>query len=267
MVALALALAAPLPLAGCQKAPEAAQQEAPGAVAAGGPSSASAMGAGSSGLRVALSFDEQWQHAEAMVAATYQEAGRPFLVEPVGGGEPTFFTDYYFKVDEAFSGELPESVRRSGVLTVRQKGGSRLINGNAVTLQPGTRYLLSLYSIPDGSECNTEGDHFYLLAGGAWPEVEPGAFDEGSYRVTLDELRACDKATAGSLRPSGNDKESYLAEVEERYRAGEYSQGYYEALRAQAEAEQQRYARIMTPEEQRAYEEELDAAGIGMAIA
>lgn len=265
-VALGLGIVVALALAGCQP-----PVGGPGAAGGDEGSSARPFDSWASGSDAPVSvagrsFDDHWRRASLMVVGIYEGAGDPFLVEPVGGGDPLFFTDSFFRVREVLSGTLPASAQGSHRLTVRQEGGPRHLNGNAASFKAGEAYLLSLRFIADGSSHNTEGDHAYLVGGkgGAWPEVAPGVFGRDGERITIQQARAYDKAIAGSLSEAG-DQEAYLAEVERRWREGSCSEEAYLEVKTQVEAERRGYARVMTAEEQRAYEESWEAQGLGMA--
>lgn len=266
VAALGLSMVVALALAGCQP-------PVGGPGAAGGdegssarPSGPWAAGSDAPTPATGRSFDDHWRQASLMVVGVYEGAGDPFLVEPAGGGDPLFFTDSFFRVREVLSGALPASAQGSRRLAVRQEGGPRHLNGNAAGFKAGEAYLLSLRFIADGSSYNTEGDHAYLVGGkgGAWPEVAPGVFGKDGECIAIQQARAYDKVTAGSLSEDGG-QEGYLAEVERRLREGACSEEAYLEAKARVEAERQGYARIMTAEEQRAYEESWEAQGLWMA--
>ncbi len=256
--ALALGLAAMLPLAGCQGTPRGSAPEAPAAqgqpVAGDGSGDGSAIGSGSTACFIALTPDEAWRSADVICSATYVGRGDSFLVEGANTTlSPILYADYRFEVGEVFSGELPRSAQEGGVLTVREEVGGGQPNIDALAPSTGQRGLLVL-----ADECrrvgfSTEGDHLYFMTSwNWWPETQKGMFDaESRGSVTVEELRAMDPALAGSESRTAQDA-AYLAEIEERYRNGEYSKSYYEQLRAQAGARP--YGHVMTPEERRSYE-------------
>lgn len=272
--ALALGLAALLPLAGCQGAPQGNAPEAPagqgqsatevGGVAGGPTAGGNAVGVGSSACFAALTPESAWAQADVICSATYIDRSEPFLVEGAGTPlSPLYYADYRFEVDEVFSGELPRSARESGVVTVREEVGGVASNADRRDASIERRGLLVLAGECRRDGFSTEGDHLYFVTQwNWWPEVEPGTFRSGAAgSVTVEELRAMDPALAGSQNRATQDA-AYLAEIEERYRNGEYSKSYYEQLRAQAGAK--RYGHVMTPEERRAYEEHGPESGVGM---
>lgn len=272
--ALALGLAAMLPLAGCQGTPRGSAPEAPAAqgqpvaggsdVAGGSTAGGDVLSAGSSACYAALTAEDAWARADVICSATYIDRSEPFLVKGAGTPvSPLYYADYRFEVDEVFSGELPRSAQENGVLTVREEVGGVASNADRLDASIEPRGLLVLADECRRGGFSTEGDHLYFMTSwNWWPEVQEGAFrTEYLDSVTVEELRAMDPALAGSESRTAQDA-AYLAEIEERYRNGEYSKSYYEQLRAQAGARP--YGHVMTPEERRSYEKHGPESGVGM---
>ncbi len=217
--------------------------------------------------------------SDLVASATFLGTSEPFLVDPVGSGDPQFFTDYYFRVTEAYAGEVspctgppdPPAAYADdpSVIAVRVLGGQgslvATVNHNAPSFEAGGEYLLFLYTISNGANHNTEGSHYYLNTTGSevWRLDETGEFvNEVTGEVLADALGVDDLAAALSALPlaSDSDASDYLDDLERQYRDGSISKEVYDASVAQAELEDGSFARIMTPEEQSQWEREMAAS-------
>lgn len=214
-------------------------------------------------------LEDYWANSDLVCVGTYVDASEPLLIEPVDGSDPLYFTDLHFSVSDVLSGSVPEScVEDDGTttLTVRQQGGVgervALVNDDALVPSVGDSYLLFLYEIDDGSDYNTEGDHFYLIGGGefgAWKETGEGTFSkfDGSETVTseeLDELASAPQVTRTSTQQDGD---SYLQEIEVMYLNGEIPKEYYDEVMGRETKEAAEFARVLGADEVEAYEERI----------
>lgn len=231
--------------------------------------STSTVGSGTAACYADVSFEEFCVESDLIATGSYVGKSDSFMIEPVNGATPMFFTDYYFEVDQVCKGNLPESVKSasSQVITVRQRGGkgqlTETTNGNAVQPVQGQEYLLFLYRIENGADYNTEGDHFYLVSGslGAWQLNIDDCYDKESGEtcsVAKSELaaRVSEAVAAGAAAGSSDagSKAAYLADIEKRYRNGEIPEEYYDEVMQNAQKEDSQFARIMTDEEVAEYE-------------
>lgn len=221
-----------------------------------------------------MSFSELLEKAELIVQGVVESKSEAFLIEPVDGTSPQFFTDVFFSVEAVYAGTPhydSESDAQSARLTVRTEGGAgnlvKMTNDATPDFQNGQRYLLFLYQVDDGSDYNTEGNHYYVIGYyiGAWLESETA----GEFKRTVppfDSIDRIDKETllqkiADAPFPVGVEKEdlgitAVLPEIEEDFQKGSISQEAYESYVQLAEKESSTFARIMTDEEQQAYEQE-----------
>lgn len=221
-----------------------------------------------------MSFSELLEKAELIVQGVVESKSDSFLIEPIDGAPPQFFTDVFFNVEAVYAGTPhydSESDAQNARLTVRTEGGVgdlvKMTNDATPDFQNGQRYLLFLYQVDDGSDYNTEGNHYYVVGYyiGAWLESETA----GEFKRTVppfDSIDRIDKETllqkiADAPFPVGIEKEdlgikAVLPEIEEDYQKGSISQEAYESYVQQAEKESSTFARIMTAEEQQAYEQE-----------
>lgn len=276
LAAAALAAAAFLAcLTGCEASGESDGPDDPTALkpAEEAEPSAALVSSGVSACYADTSFEEFCAGSDLIVSGTYVGKSDSFMIEPVNGATPMFFTDYYFEVGEVCKGILPDSVARSSPqrITVRQRGGAgsftETVDSNALQPTEGQEYLLFLYRIENGADYNTEGDHFYLMSGslGAWPLNEAGCYAKDGGEERLIEKSAVmaqvSEALAASAAANGADASgeedshaAYLADVEERYRNGEIPEEYYNEVMQNEQKENSQYARIMTDEEVAEYE-------------
>lgn len=215
-----------------------------------------------SGALASVDYQQMLQNSDYVVIAEYVGKSEPFMIRPVGGSDPTYFTDYYFA-----SKEGEDATEK--MITVRQKGGYgtyfACVNDDAAKPVSDNKYLLFLYKIDDGAEWNTEGDHYYLVGDytGMWSLDENRNF----INPMQDELIPYDVAKANcgikekpvvyvDGKPM-NYRSQYLAELRESYESGEMP---YEAYKAAIDREEEissTFSQIMTKEEALAYELEI----------
>lgn len=213
--------------------------------------------------------------AELVVDGVVEGKSDAFLVEPVDGSLPKFFTDVHFKVDTVYAGTphyTNESNAQQSLLTVRTEGGSgdmvATINDATPAFDNGQRYLLFLYQVDDGSYYNTEGEHYYVIGirTGAWMwSEEIGKFEssiaqsDGKESVDNETLLQMIATTPSTI---GVEKEDLginakLSEIEDEYQEGIVPQALYDEYMQIAQKEASTFARVMTMEEQLAYEQEV----------
>ena len=147
-----------------------------------------------------------------------------------------------------------------------------MLNNSAPELNQGDSYLLFLYSIPDGSSYNTEGDHYYILGGssGAWKQTEedgayvnPSALEGNRNVTTYDVAAAVEKLPANGDENSNNGAQATIEQIEQDYQNGSLSEEAYRDYLEIAQKEASSFATVLTSDEALAAEEEmLGASGI-----
>lgn len=221
------------------------------------------------------SLDDAAARANLIVTGTIVSEGASLLVKPVHeDADPRFFTDRTFKVDSVLKGS-PAYSKGKGI-TLRTPGGRgtyvEMSNGSAPELNQGDNYLLFLYSIPDGSSYNTEGDHYYILGGssGAWKQagegdayVNPSEL-EGNRNVTTDDVTtAVKKLPPNGDEDSNSGAQATIEQIEQDYQNGSLSEEAYRDYLEIAQKEVSSFATVLTGDEALAAEEEmLGASGI-----
>lgn len=228
-----------------------------------------------SGLYAELSPEELCAASDLVCRATYRTASAPFLVRPVSGSDPMFFTDYYFDVEQVYKGALAAEMPDEKKLTVRQRGGSgrylTVIDDDALKPVAGEEYLLFLYSIPNGADYNTVGSHYYLSANAeqsAWNTESDDAYrrpDTGAV-LTSAELVALVADSPSEDDSDVNRTQARLEEVRRQLDSGEISREYYDDLVEKLRLEETGYAQILSDEETRSYEEQIAASSGGGAV-
>lgn len=127
---------------------------------------------------VSGSLEELTQHeiitrSSLVAIGSISEVSDPFQIKPVGGGDPSVFTDYSLQISDVLRGE-PDS----DMVSVRVQGGTTdnltTIVEEAPELEVGQEYLLFLYQPGRGGSYNTEGDYYYITG------VNQGAFEVSS---------------------------------------------------------------------------------------
>lgn len=172
------------------------------------------------GADPSYSLDEAAARADLIVTGTVASEGTSLLVKSVHeDADPRFFTDRTFKVDSVLKGS--PAYTKGKDITLRTPGGRgtyvEMLNNSAPELNQGDSYLLFLYSIPDGSSYNTEGDHYYILGGssGAWKQagegdayVNPNELEDNR-NVTTDDVTTAVK----KLPPNGDENSNSGAQA------------------------------------------------------
>lgn len=215
-----------------------------------------------SGSLASVDYQQMLQNSDYVVIAEYIGKSEPFMIRPVGGSDPTYFTDYYF-VSQGGEDAAENKI------TVRQKGGYgtyfACVNDDAAKPVSDNEYLLFLYKIDDGAEWNTEGDHYYLVGDytGMWSLDENRNF----INPMQDELIPYDVAKANCgikekpvVYVNGepmNYRSQHLSELRERYESGELPYEAYKAAMDREEEISSSFSQIMTKEEALAYELEM----------
>lgn len=221
------------------------------------------------------SLDDAAARADLIVTGTIVSEGASLLVKPVHeDADPRFFTDRTFKVDSVLKGS-PAYSKGKGI-TLRTPGGRgtyvEMSNGSAPELNQGDNYLLFLYSIPDGSSYNTEGDHYYILGGssGAWKQagegdayVNPSELEDNRNVTTDDVTTAVKKLSPNGDEDSNSGAQATIEQIEQDYQNGSLSEEAYRDYLEIAQKEASSFATVLTGDEALAAEEEmLGASGI-----
>ena len=221
------------------------------------------------------SLDDAAARADLIVTGTIVSEGASLLVKPVHeDADPRFFTDRTFKVDNVLKGS-PAYSKGKGI-TLRTPGGQgtyvEMSNGSAPELNQGDNYLLFLYSIPDGSSYNTEGDHYYILGGssGAWKQagegdayVNPSELEDNRNVTTDDVTTAVKKLPPNGDEDSNSGAQAAIEQIEQDYQNGSLSDEAYRDYLEIAQKEASSFATVLTGDEALAAEEEmLGASGI-----
>lgn len=221
------------------------------------------------------SLDDAAARAGLIVTGTIVSEGASLLVKPVHeDADPRFFTDRTFKVDSVLKGSPAYS--KSKGITLRTPGGRgtyvEMSNGSAPELNQGDNYLLFLYSIPDGSSYNTEGDHYYILgcSSGAWKQagegdayVNPSELEDNRNVTTDDVTTAVKKLPPNGDEDSNSGAQATIEQIEQDYQNGSLSDEAYRDYLEIAQKEASSFATVLTGDEALAAEEEmLGASGI-----
>ncbi|HJG31807.1 MAG TPA: hypothetical protein K8U80_10505 [Collinsella ihuae] len=226
----------------------------------------------------ALSLNELIAESDLIASCTAGAPSDAILIDPVSDESPKFYTDTTFQVETVFYDELSAGVESGSTVTVRSEGGEGnhtvMVVDGVPTFEEDERYLLFLFRIHDGSHYNTEGDHYYIVGveAGAWTVSDtsfhsPYPLPEGIDSITDDELTATITRLAESQSLSSDPSRhsglnADLADIEQAYRSGAIPEELYAKQRGLAEQEAKTFARIMSPEEQEAYERGvLDSLG------
>ena len=221
------------------------------------------------------SLDDAAARAGLIVTGTIVSEGASLLVKPVHeDADPRFFTDRTFKVDSVLKGS-PAYSKGKGI-TLRTPGGRgtyvEMSNCSAPELNQGDNYLLFLYSIPDGSSYNTEGDHYYILgcSSGAWKQagegdayVNPSELEDNRNVTTDDVTTAVKKLPPNGDEDSNSGAQATIEQIEQDYQNGSLSDEAYRDYLEIAQKEASSFATVLTGDEALAAEEEmLGASGI-----
>lgn len=224
---------------------------------------------GVSSYRPDLGFNELWGNADVVASGIYDNRSSSFMIQPVNGADPQYFTDFTFKDIRILKGSLSSANdAANATLIVRQRGGvgERVATANeeAASFIPKARYLLFLYRISDGSDYNTEGPHLYLIGGqmGAWEGNPDGSFLSLHNGETATEARLSARSSASpsngaeslGARMTASER---VAQLDEEYSKGELEQDYYTSAREAAQLEATTFATILSEEEAHMAEQEL----------
>lgn len=223
------------------------------------------------------SLDDAAARAGLIVTGTIVSEGTSLLVKSVHeDADPRFFTDRTFKVDSVLKGS--PAYTKGKDITLRTPGGRgtyvEMSNGSAPELNQGDNYLLFLYSIPDGSSYNTEGDHYYILgcSSGAWKQagegdayVNPSELEDNRNVTTYDVTTAVKKLPPNGDEDSNSGAQATIEQIEQDYQNGSLSEEAYRDYLEIAQKEASSFATVLTGDEALAAEEEmLGASGIEM---
>ncbi|MDO4175104.1 MAG: hypothetical protein Q4D42_10105, partial [Eubacteriales bacterium] len=111
-----------------------------------------------SGCLPELSKEDLIAQSTLIATGTVTEVSDAFQIAPVGGGDPSVFTDYFFTVSDVLRGEPDDNV-----VSVRIQGGTANGMSSTAELEPqlevGKSYLLFLYQPNMGGSYNTKGDY------------------------------------------------------------------------------------------------------------
>ena len=108
-----------------------------------------------------VSKEEIIQASSLVVNGEIVGIPKTLKIAPVGGGDPSVFTDYSFNIDKVFRGNAKEGA----TITVRVQGGVKndisvnIVDG--IEFSVGEKYMLFLYQPNAGGWYNTLGDYFY----------------------------------------------------------------------------------------------------------
>ena len=131
-------------------------------------------------------------------------------------------------------------------------------NGSAPELNQGNNYLLFLYSIPDGSSYNTEGDHYYILGGssGAWKQagegdayVNPSELEDNRNVTTDDVTTAVKQLSPNGDEDSNSGAQATIEQIEQDYQNGSLSEEAYRDYPEIAQKEASSFATVLTGDE------------------
>jgi hypothetical protein len=196
-------------------------------------------------LHPAYSLVEMVEHSQTVVIGEVTGTSEPFMVKDVLGGDPRYFTDYYFRVDEVLYGDQS---RAGTTIAVRVLGGGDavfgVVSGDSPNLAVGGEHVFFLLQQGDGLNYNTAGDHFYILTG-----------QQGSHAASdVDYIEQVQAAIANVSRetPLNADeaRQINLDNLNSRYQSGEISEAEYNLYLQAFE----QFAQVLTPDEVAAYE-------------
>lgn len=223
-----------------------------------------------SSMTPSYNLEEIAERAELIVTGKVGSGETPILVQPVlDDAEPRFFTDRSIKVDKVLKGTPQYS--SDNTITLRTEGGAgeiiEMVDDAVPSLEKGDSYLFFLYTIPDGSSYNTEGNHYYIIgiSSGAWKQTQEGTYENPS---ALEEVREASvneveqavamlSANDESANQLANGAQATIDKIEQDYREGELTEEAYHDAIAIAKEEAGSYATILTGDAARQAEEKL----------
>lgn len=221
-------------------------------------------------LTVAFELGYWVEKTSLICEAEYLGHSDPFMVMPVSGNVATVFTDYYFKLNRELKGQAKfEDISDYGedILVVRQKGGRvgnvETQNGDEASFAEGSTYLLFLYDVENGAECNTAGNHYYLFGNeqGSW--IDDGATCSNKaigLVISVDEVNEAISSAADTPSTQGVNKEQYWQEIEDAYKDGKIPQDAYDSAIKKKEIEDNNFATIASAEDVKEYENQILSA-------
>jgi len=110
-------------------------------------------------LLVEMTEEDLFERSTLVIRGKVVGQSDAFQIEPVSGGDPSNFTDYYVEVYETLRGDSAEA---GEVVSVRTEGGFtnnlNVICDETAELQIDDEVLLYLYRSGMGAGNNTEGD-------------------------------------------------------------------------------------------------------------
>jgi hypothetical protein len=151
-----------------------------------------------SGLLAAKDIPQLIMESDIIVFGKVIEASDPIKICPVGGGDYSLFTDYYFDaIDVLKSSELFDNMNR---IPVRIHGGVTkdliVVHGEEPKLTIGNEYLLFLFKPGMGAGYNTEGEYCYVTGAtqGTYSFVNNDGIQKlvpqlGTQTLTMGELK------------------------------------------------------------------------------
>lgn len=223
-----------------------------------------------SSMTPSYNLEEIAERAELIVTGKVGSEGTPILVQPVlDEAEPRFFTDRSIEVDKVIKGTPRYSGTNS--ITLRTEGGAgqiiEMVDDAVPSLEVGDSYLFFLYTIPDGSSYNTEGNHYYIIgiSSGAWKQTQRGTYENPSGLEEVREVGVSDVEQTVAMLPaydesatqSANGAQATIDKIEQDYREGELTEEAYHDAIAIAKEEASSYATILTGDAARQAEEKL----------
>lgn len=211
----------------------------------------------------------------------------PFMIDPVDDAEPMYFTDMYVLVESVYKGDpLPSetadlaiSSTSGTIIAVRFKGGYddtlAVESGDSSPgLITGDKALLFLYRISDGSDYNTEGNHYYLTSGrssavkkspdGSFMQPYGDAISIDDIKQSIVEANAMVEKEAAGKSPDPRllcngvmNAEVLMKIIDKASNDGGMPTDAIEAERKRVKLAESEFGRVMTAAEIDAYEKEL----------
>jgi hypothetical protein len=188
---------------------------------------------------------EMVEHSQTVVVGKVVGVSEPFMVAPVLNGDPRYFTDYYFVINEVLYGD---QTRAGTTISVRTLGGGNdvfiVVSEHSPNLIVGNELMLFLFQKNDGLDYNTKGNHFYILN----EQQGSHAADEVDY---IERVRAAVTDVSRETPLSADEiRQNNLDSLNNRYRIGEINKEEYDHFLQEFE----QFARVLTPDEVAVYE-------------
>lgn len=224
-------------------------------------------------LLPALELNDLIQQSSLIVVGEAVGESDPFLVEPLDGGDDRFFHDVYIAIDAIVDGDPSfdsQELKNKSIIYVRVMGGEgtymSTVNDSSPDFKIGSTYLLFLCQYDDGLNYNTYGEHYYVVGTcqGLWERLDDGSFGAGKFfdyepkTISYEDLSALVMEQTEDLSPAGEDDlTDYQRWVQDSYENGELDDDMYELEKERADDAASRFCRVLSKEEQLAYEEEM----------